>query len=69
MVLGTGSALSMKMFSKIIIWRFQLIDDVWRALSSLKCDMSLGVVHVIDIILVLMSMETLPVVLVLEDFR
>jgi hypothetical protein len=31
--------------------------------------MSLGVVHVIDIILVLMAMETLSVVLVLEDFR
>ena len=57
------------MFSQIIIWRLQLIDDVWRPLSSLKCDMSLGVVHVIDIILVLMAMETLSVVLVLEDFR
>lgn len=69
MVLGASSALSMKMFSQIIIWRLQLIDDVWRPLSSLKCDMSLGVVHVIDIILVLMAMETLSVVLVLEDFR
>lgn len=31
--------------------------------------MSLGLVHVVDIILVLMTMEPLSVMLVLEDFR
>jgi hypothetical protein len=39
-------------------------------LSSLESYMSLSLVHVIDIILVLMTMEiSLSVMLVLEDFR
>lgn len=37
-------------------------------MSSLKRDVSLGLVHVVDIILVLVAMETLSIVLVFKDF-
>lgn len=38
-------------------------------MSTLERDVSLGIVHVVDIILLLVTVEALPIVLILEDFR
>ena len=36
-------------------------------MSSLKRDVSLGLVHMVNVILVLMAMKTLSIVLILKD--
>jgi len=60
----------MQVLSQIVVWRFESVDYVLSVSTALKTThMCLRLIHMVNIILLLVPMESLlPIMLVFKDF-
>ena len=66
LILSPSSALSVKVFSQVVIGRLQLLYDVYSSVPSMESHLAISLIHVINVVLVLMTCQ-LSSMLVFEN--